>query len=117
MYKSTSPLARMSLRSILIVISSMTVAFLVGIETAGEVHPVVTGMLAGGVTVEGDLNGNGSLDLQDVRIALELAQGYRTPTPAELSADPNRDFRFTVDDAIAIIDKLQQQPMKTNVEP
>lgn len=102
----------MSLKSILIVVSSMGLAFFVGIETAGEVHPVVTETQAGSAILEGDLNGNGSVDLQDVRIALELAEGYRTPTPAELSADPNRDFQFTVDDAIAIIDKLQQQAVK-----
>lgn len=107
----------MSLKSILIVASSMIVAFIVGIETAGEVHPVVSEIRAGGAVIEGDLNGNGSVDLQDVRIALELAQGYRTPTPAELSADPNRDFQFTVDDAIAILDTLQRQLPASNVEP
>lgn len=106
----------MSLKSILIVGLSMCLAFFVGIETAGEVHPVVTETRAGGAILEGDLNGNDTLDLQDVRIALELAKGYRTPTPAELSADPNRDFQFTVDDAITIIDKLLLQPAKTNVE-
>ena len=106
----------MSLKSILIVVSSMGIAFFVGIETAGEVHPVVTETQAGGMVLEGDLNGNARIDLQDVRDALELAAGYRTPTPAELSADPNSDFQFTVGDAIAIIDKLQQQPVRVNVE-
>ena len=106
----------MSLQTILIVASSRSLAFFVGIETAGEVHPVVSETQAGGAVIEGDLNGNGSVDLQDVRIALELAQGYRTPTPAELSADPNRDFQFTVADAITILDTFQQQSPTPNVE-
>ncbi len=88
----------------------MAVAFFLGIETAGDVRPLVNETSAGNSTLGGDLNGNGTLDLRDVRIALELAQGYRTPTPKELDADPNQDFRFTIDDAVLILDALERQP-------
>jgi hypothetical protein len=98
-----------SLRTISIVAGSMAIAFVLGIETAGDVRPVVSTTRAGSEVLLGDLEGNGSLSLGDVRIALELAEGKRTPTPAELSADPNHDFRFTVDDALLIIDELERR--------
>ncbi len=109
MSHSYSFFGRKSMKTIAIVASSMTVAFILGIETAGDVQPVVNETRAGGTVLQGDLNANGKLDLADVRIALELARGQRTPTPAELSADPNQDFIITTDDALAILDAMKQQ--------
>ena len=98
---------RKSLRTFAIVTSSMTVAFILGVETAGDVQPVVNETRAGGAVLEGDLNGNGIVDLADLHLALQLARGDRTPKPRELAADPNQDFRFTIDDALLILQKLE----------
>ncbi len=86
----------------------MSFAFFLGIETAGDIQPMVGSTKAGSATLEGDLNGNGMLDPGDARLALELAQGYRSPTPEELDADPNHDLKFTMDDVMVILDKLER---------
>ena len=85
----------------------MAVAFVLGVETAGDVQPVVHETQAGGTVLEGDLDGNGALELSDLRIALELARGDRSPAPKELAADPDQDFRFTMEDALLILQKLE----------
>ncbi len=102
--------SRKSLRTICIVAASTSFAFVLGIETAGDVQPVVGATHAGDSVVAGDFNGNGVLDINDVKIALELAKGYRYPTPAELAVDPNGDFHITIDDAMTMIDILERQP-------
>ena len=81
-------------------------AFLIGIETAGDVHPIAL-MEAGNGEIHGDINGNGTLDLGDAIAILEIVQGYRDPTPQELRADPNGDGLLTVDDALRILATLE----------
>jgi hypothetical protein len=98
-------LARKSLRTIGIVVASMTAAFIVGIETAGDVEHVPM-TEASDTAVLGDFNGDGTLSVEDVQIALEIAEGNRTPTPNELAADPNRDFHITIEDAKSILAKI-----------
>jgi len=109
-----SVFGKKSLRSASIIISSVTVAFVIGIQTAGEFHPVASTQ-ADGTMTGGDFNTNGHLDIQDARIALELASGYRTPTPDELSADPNHDFDITIDDVFAILEILERTPSTPKV--
>ena len=109
MPSSYSLFSRKSLKTITIVLSSMTAAFLLGIETAGDLHPVVSETRAGGTVLDGDFNKNGVIDIGDAKIALELAMEYRTPTPDELAADPNQDFHITSDDVMTIINRLQEQ--------
>ncbi len=96
-----------SLRTLAVIVCSATFAFVIGIQTAGEFHPVAS-TLADGNDTAGDFNGNGHLDLQDARIALELASGYRFPTPTELYADPNGDFSITTDDVFTILERLER---------
>ncbi len=104
-----------SLKTIAIVLSSTTVAFLVGIQTAGDFHSVTT-IQADGTDVMGDFNGNGLVDIQDARIALELASGFRSPTPQELSADPNRDFSITTADVLSILHRLERSPVTPKID-
>lgn len=101
-------LARKSLRTIGIVVGSMTAAFIVGVETAGDVQPVLV-TRASDTVVLGDFSGNGTLGVEDAKIAIEIAEGNRTPTPEELAADPNRDFHITMEDAKTILDELALQ--------
>ncbi len=97
-----------------IIVSSVTAAFFVGIQTAGDFHPVAATQ-ADGTDTAGDFNGNGHLDVQDARIALELASGYRSPTPDELSNDPNGDFSITTDDVFSILERLERAPSTPKV--
>ena len=93
-------------------------SFMLGVQTAGEIHPFDTseaGEIAEEViiheraTVPGDMNGNDALDTEDVIIALEIIQEYRTPTLAQLKADPNGDARLTIDDALRMLRSLNLQ--------
>lgn len=108
--KQPNFLRRISRKSAIILIGSMTTAFVIGIQTAGDVRPVVDSTRADGAYLKGDLNGNGQLDIGDARAALEIAQGYRTATPEELAADPNGDFLITGEDVLFILGVLERAP-------
>jgi hypothetical protein len=107
---------RKSLRTLLIIVGSMTAAFVIGIQTAGDVKPVIGSIQADDSQTAGDFNANGHLDVGDARIALELANGYRTPTPEELAADPNSDFSITTSDVVSILERLERAPLQPIVE-
>ncbi len=116
MKKSYSFFGRRSLRTIAIVVGSMSLAFAVGIQTAGDVKPVVSPIHAGGAALDGDLNGNGMLDIGDARAAMEIANGYRSPTPDELASDPNHDLQINGDDVLSILDRLERAPQTPRVD-
>lgn len=80
-------------------------SFTVGVQTVGEVTPIRL-IEAGSTEIRGDLDGSGVVDIQDVTIILEIANGYRSALPEELKRDPNGDGRLTVDDALMIIEDL-----------
>lgn len=91
-----------------IVVGCMAVAFAIGIQTAGDVQPIVEPTRAG-IRTSGDLDGDGTVDADDARIALDIARGYRIATAAELEADTNQDFRITVEDVAAILEQLERR--------
>lgn len=91
-----------------IVLSCMAVAFAIGIQTAGDVQPMVEPTRAG-IRTSGDFDGDGTIDADDARIALDIARGYRIATAEELEADTNQDFRITVEDVAAIIEQLERR--------
>ncbi len=111
MKNTYSVFGRKSWKTISIIVGSMTVAFILGIQTAGDVRPVIGAISADGA-MEGDFNSNGHLDLEDAEIALELASNYRTPTPEELEADPNRDYVITNEDVFTILERLKHTPSR-----
>ncbi|TSC57908.1 MAG: hypothetical protein Greene041662_867 [Candidatus Peregrinibacteria bacterium Greene0416_62] len=88
--------------------ATIACAFLIGIETAGDIHPIAF-IEAGNGEIRGDINGNGTLDIGDAIVVLEIVQGYRDPTPVELRADPNGDGLLTVDDALRILVTLEKR--------
>lgn len=100
------------MKAIAVVLGSMSAAFLLGIETAGDVQPVIgsTEALESESAIAGDLNANGQIDLEDAIAALEIAEGYRTPAPEELAADPDQDFHITARDALSILQVLRNAP-------
>ncbi len=99
--------ARKTLKTITIVVASMTAAFILGIETAGDVQPIVSSTKAGGSVLEGDVDDNGTIDLRDAQIALEIARGNRVASPRELEADPNQDFHITLEDVATILEHIR----------
>ena len=86
----------------------MVVAFTLGIQTAGDVHPIVEPTRAG-ERLSGDIDGNGIVDVRDVRQALEIVRGYREATPLELLADPNQDSRITIEDVAAMLQTIESR--------
>lgn len=116
MKKSYSVYGAKSLKSIAIVVSSVMVAFALGIQTAGDIRPVVSTTLADNPEREGDFNGNGHLDVNDARLGLEIVAGYRTPTPEELAVDPDQDFHITYEDIMTILEKLERLGVSTSAE-
>ena len=89
-------------------IGAVVGSFSIGMHTAGNVQPF-TIIEAGSASVSGDMNGDGSLTVEDARLILEIAQSYRKPSPAQLNADPNGDGQLTVDDAVRLLLILEQQ--------
>lgn len=80
-------------------------SFAIGIQSAGEVQPISL-IEAGSPNRTGDVDGNGSVDVQDAIQILEMVQGYRSPTSDQLMADPNGDGALTLDDALRILRTL-----------
>lgn len=80
-------------------------SFTVGISTVGEVTPIRL-IEAGSTEIRGDVDGSGRIDIQDVTLILEIANGYRVAEPHELRRDPNGDGRLTVDDALSLLEDL-----------
>lgn len=83
-------------------------SFAIGINTTGDVAPVSL-IEAGGLTVSGDVDGSGVIDLRDVILILEVSQGYELATPEQLEADPNSDGALSVDDALRLLSTLSLQ--------
>lgn len=76
-------------------------SFGLGVGTAGELRAIKASSAT--ETVRGDMNADGEVDARDAIIILEIAQGYRDPTPSELAADPNANGALAVDDAIRVL--------------
>lgn len=83
-------------------------SFTVGLHTAGDIQPIAL-IEAGTVASSGDLDGSGSLDIEDAIFILEVVEGYRTVEPGQLVADPSGDGILTIDDALHILSILSLQ--------
>lgn len=97
--------SRQFLRAILFGAICVAASFVIGIQSAGDVQPIAL-IEAGSPSRAGDLTGDGVTDVRDAIAILEVAQGYKTPTPEELLADPNEDGALTIDDALRILRTL-----------
>ena len=97
--------SRRNRRVVVLGAASVASSFAIGIQSAGEVQPV-TLIEAGSVEQAGDVNGDGSVTVQDAIDVLEVAAGYEKATARALMADPNRDGRLTVNDALRILSEL-----------
>lgn len=88
-------------------LGSMSLAFSLGIQTANDVEPVIGPTNASDVThVSGDFNGNGQLDIDDAKIALDIAEGRLSATAEQLQSDMNGDERIDVSDALLILEQV-----------
>ena len=73
----------------------LTGSFILGIETAGEVHPFeASKAVSPEEAVEvahqeaGDIDGNGQVDLKDAMKVLEIVQGYEEASPCNSALIP-----------------------------
>jgi len=89
-------------------ISAVVGSFSLGLHSTGSVQPF-TIIEAGSASLRGDMNGDGYLTVEDVRLILEFSQSYKKPTPAQLNADPNGDGQLNIDDALRLLSILEQQ--------
>ena len=96
---------RQLLRVLLFGALCIAASFAIGIQSAGEVQPISL-IEAGSPSRVGDVDGNGSVDVQDAIAVLEMVQGYQTATPDQLLSDPNGDGALTIDDALRILRTL-----------
>ncbi|TSC58984.1 MAG: hypothetical protein Greene041619_165 [Candidatus Peregrinibacteria bacterium Greene0416_19] len=89
----------------------MSLSFVVGIRSAGDVNPFPQGQAAllqeetlPESNVRGDADGNGKVDIDDTILILEVSQGYRRSSPEEIRrGDMNGDFRLTEKDALQLL--------------
>ena len=108
MHKYFSTFTAVNLKHTGLVLGSMAVAFMLGIQTAGDVHPLIEPTRAG-TRQSGDLDGNDMVNASDARLALDIAKGYREATPDELLADPNQDFHITLEDVAEILQMIESR--------
>ena len=78
---------------------SVVGSFGIGIRFAGDVQPIDALEAQEIESLEGDLDGNGSVDVHDVLTALDIVLGTIDPEPFHLKADPTPDGRLTIEDA------------------
>lgn len=94
-----------SFRRVLILVPlgivAVVTSFNLGTRTADIVRTIGTSSATEGL--RGDVTHDGVIDSRDAVLILEVAQGYRTATPAELQADPNSNGILTVDDALRVL--------------
>jgi len=83
---------------------AIVASFGLGMQTAGDLRAIDASSAT--ETPRGDVTGDGTVDVRDVVLILEVSQGYRDATPAELTADPNENGVLTVDDAIRVLRTL-----------
>jgi hypothetical protein len=88
-------------------IAAVSIAFTLGVKSAGELH-TVSPMKAVGEAVRGDYSGDGVLAIDDAIIALELSMHQRDVTDDDLAIDWNNDGNVTADDALGILQTLSR---------
>ncbi len=86
-------------------------SFLIGIQSAGDVKPVLhteaqQANLLQQLPLDGDIDGDGKVTLQDEMNILQMIQGTRKITEQALATDPDHNGQLTVSDAIVILDRL-----------
>lgn len=83
---------------------SVMASFGLGMKLSGDVQTVDTTKASD--VLAGDMDDSGTVDRRDVEIMMEIANGTRTATPKQLSADPNQDGKITLDDALRVLREL-----------
>lgn len=89
-------------------------AFTLGMQTAGDVHPIAPSEAAviqdtpvTRVRLKGDVNDDGKLDVRDAERTLELAEHLDEPTAEEVRrGDMDGDYQLTYKDVLRILHTL-----------
>lgn len=84
-------------------------SFGLGLQSSGNVQPIGS-LEAHEATVQvGDMNGDGTVDVEDVAVVIDILLGRVDPGPQQYTADPTPDGRFTLEDAATIAAIASQQ--------
>ncbi len=84
-------------------------AFVIGLESAGNVRTFdrTQAALTDTASLRGDVDDDGTVDIQDAILVLERADGLETATAEEIrKGDVDGDYKLTVKDALRILRSL-----------
>jgi hypothetical protein len=87
-------------------------AFVIGLETAGNVRTFdkTQAALTDSAGFRGDIDGDGSLTVQDAILILERADGLETAAAEDIrSGDVDGDFKLTIKDALRLLRSLSSR--------
>ena len=105
--------AKRILRTSALALASSTLAFLIGIQTAGDVQTVKRSEASDAeenAFIRGDADQNGVLDAQDAITVLDISQGWTDgDTETVLSGDMDDDAVLTAIDVLLILRSISQQ--------
>lgn len=107
--------SRFTLQHLLLGVVCSIGAFAVGMETAGDVSPfghteAALELPGSGAVIQGDMNGNRSLEAEDASILLQFAEGLETPTPDDVRrGDTDGDGQLTGKDVLRVLHFLSNR--------
>jgi hypothetical protein len=89
-------------------------SFVTGIRTAGDVHPfghieAEQADLLRSSVIAGDIDGNGSIELADAQLLLNILNGSHPLTSQALKADLDGDGKLTINDLSILLRILSQR--------
>jgi len=83
----------------------------IGWQTKGDVQTIDHTNANEVERMPGDMNGDGTVDLEDAIETLEIVRGYKTASVEQLRNEPTEDGNVTIDDAIKIIRDLHTRAL------
>ncbi len=109
-------LSKKSLRHLVMGLACSLVAFAVGLETAGDVHPFDTSEAAVAVSaperqtavIRGDIDADYALTVEDAILSLSFAEGLDQPSADDVRrGDMDGDFLLTTKDTLRMLHLLR----------
>lgn len=96
---------------LVIALLCMSASFGIGVQTTGDVQTIDHTNANEVERMPGDMNGDGTVDLEDAIETLEIVRGYKTASVEQLKNEPTEDGNVTIDDAIKIIRDLHTRAL------
>ena len=77
-------------------------------NTEGHTHKDKVSVYVSNVIITGDMNDSGTVDLQDVIMALQVLCGDTPPSPIYPEAEANGDGRIGLQEVLYVLKKLSE---------